>query len=106
MGKPFNRNFIIVIICIVLYFGFVVSLSTMLAIRDAENAADFVFKIFGASMALIFASAGPFGLVGLTVMAGAAQRIHVVAALVFSGCMSTGLTVYVLYRLGAFSLFQ
>lgn len=105
MKPSYNKNFVMVVGGVLIYFGLVFALSIALAVRDAENAADFVFKVFGASMALIIASAGPFGIVGLALMQGVERKITLVAAMVFSGCMSVGLTVYVLYRLGAFSLF-
>lgn len=89
-----------IIFAAIAYIGF------KIAQRDATFAADFGFKWFGASAAIFFALAGPFGMLGLMAMHGEANKgPGFVYRLLFAVVVSLALTAWVLYRFDAYSLF-
>jgi len=92
---PKKRNWYLVLGGIIVYTLSIGGLSLALAIRDAGNAADFIFKWFGAGMAFLFATAGPFGLVGLALMGGKLRGTTMKVALLFSAFISVLLVIYV-----------
>ncbi|HNV47346.1 MAG TPA: hypothetical protein PKJ16_09915 [Spirochaetota bacterium] len=100
-----TRNFILVIGGIVIFFAADVALAVMLAMRDARTAVDFVFKVFGASMAFLFAAIGPLGLIGLALMSGNMRGVKLVAGLACAALASILLLVYVMNEFDVFSLF-
>lgn len=76
-----------------------------LALRDAENTADFVFKLFGAFMALLFSIVEPFGMIGRAIFKGKQLGRSLSAVFLTAGLVLFLLRVYVLMRLDVFSLF-
>ena len=104
MGK--KRNLFIVLGIVVVVFGGIFFIAIKLAMRDAENAVDFVFKVLGASAALFFSIFGPLGLIGLSALSGKLKNGYAIGArLAFGALVSIALTIYALNRLHAFSLF-
>ena len=91
---------------LIIVFGGILFIAIKLAMRDAENAVDFAFKVLGASAALLFSIVGPFGLIGLSALSGKSKSGYAIGArLAFGALASIALTIYALNRLHAFSLF-
>ncbi|MEK7102496.1 MAG: hypothetical protein AAB912_02590 [Patescibacteria group bacterium] len=92
---------------LLIVFGGIFYIAVKLAMRDAENGVDFAFKVFGASAGLIFSVFGPVGLIGLSAFFGRSRpEGHSMGVrLAFGALVSIALTIYVLNRLRAFSLF-
>lgn len=101
-----KRNWYLVLGGIIAYTAVIGGLSLALAIRDAQGVADFVFKWFGAGMAFLFATAGPFGLAGLALMSGKLRGASMKAALLFSAFMSVLLVAYVCDQFNITELFR
>lgn len=95
----------VVIGLIILFLGFLGYIAVRLAMRDAENTADFVFKIFGGFMALLISSVGPFGMIGLALFKGKQLGGSLPAVFLAAGLVSLVLLVYVIIRLDIVSLF-
>jgi len=91
-----------IIVCTVVIVG----LSLALAIRDAENTVDFVFKLFGAAGAFLMATVGPFGMVGCALMSGKLGDASIKVTLLFSLFLSVLLLVYVCDQLDVVGLFR
>jgi len=95
----------LIVTLIVLFLSFIGYIAVRLALRDAENTADFVFKLFGAFMALLISTVGPFGMIGLAIFKGKQLGGSLPAVFLAAGLVSLLLLVYVLLRLDVFSLF-
>lgn len=93
-----KRIHVVVGLCI-LFIGFCLYIAVQLAMRDAEDAADFVFKVFGAFMALFISSVGPFGMIGLALFKGKQLGGNLPAVFLAAGLVSLLLFVYVIVRL-------
>ncbi len=91
---------------IVVFMAFLMYIAVRLAMRDAGNAADFVFKVFGAFMALLIASVGPFGMIGLAILQRHRIRFSSFGIFITAGLLSLLLVVYVLIELDIFSLIR
>ncbi|PKL74492.1 MAG: hypothetical protein CVV27_20225 [Candidatus Melainabacteria bacterium HGW-Melainabacteria-1] len=87
------------------FFSFLMYIAVRLALRDADNAADFVFKVFGAFMGLLIASVGPFGIIGLAILRRGEIRFSVFVMLMTAGMLSLILVAYVFIELDVLSLF-
>ncbi len=95
----------VVVGVVILFFIFLAYIAVRLAMRDAEDTADFVFKVFGAFMALLISSVGPFGVIGLAIFKGKQLGGNLPVVFLAAGLVSLLLLVYVLIRLDVFSLF-
>ena len=94
-----------VIVGIVLFAGLLGYVSVKLAMRDAGNAADFVFKVFGAFMALLIATVGPFGMIGMALFRRKSLGFSAFTIFLSAGITALLLLAYVLYRFEVFSFF-
>jgi hypothetical protein len=101
-----KRNWYLVLGGIIAYTAVIGGLSLALAIRDAEHAADFIFKWFGAGMAFLFATAGPFGLAGLALMSGKLRGASMKVVLLFPAFLSVLLVAYVCDQFNVMALFR
>lgn len=102
-----KRNLFVVLGVLILVFGGIFFIAIKLAMRDAENAVDFAFKVLGASAALVFSIFGPVGLIGLSAFFGANPQggRAIGPRLAFGALVSIALTIYVLNSFNAYSLF-
>ncbi len=105
-GKITMKRVHVLIGGIVFFMTFLMYIAVRLAMRDAGNAADFVFKVFGAFMALLIASVGPFGMIGLAILQRHRIRFSSFAIFITAGLLSLLLVAYVLIELDIFSLIR
>lgn len=106
-GMNKKRNLFVVVSVLILVLGGILLIAIKLAMRDAENAVDFFFKVLGASAALVFSIFGPIGFIGLLAFFGANPQggRAIGPRLAFGALVSIALTIYVLNNLHAYSLF-
>ncbi len=91
---------------IVLFAALLGYIAVRLAMRDAASTADFVFKVFGSFMALLIASVGPFGMIGVALVQRKKLKFSTFAIFLSAGLVSFLLVVYVLNELEVFALFR